>query len=466
MDKVKLSDQLGAMAIIDALHARQIAVDEHLDLPLLRQKISQRIRDYYQQQGTPVNDELIEEGVKNWFTHRLSYQSPSLTLSQRLGSSLYLTSPKWLKGLAVLLLCGALYTGYRIYDARSQWAALDNSIAAQLNRSHSLENLSKDIKGSLDVANKASPIWATAPLAKVEDEINDMLAQFTRQQPRDLKFADARAPREEQLQQLVRLNDKQAELLQKANTLVADVTRLLQVEDSLQKITADPQFAVFRSQSSEVEAKFDAARQAILQNSPTMETAVAEVSTAIEQQKTRAERVKTFDEKKKKLLGLPLSSNDRKTVGEFIAGLERSLAERGYTAIIPPPEWIEAVNRMDEMYEYVAEPLTFIVVDRIGEKSGVERTYDESGGRSWYLIAEAINSRGVPQSVWVKDSETGRERKTTTFGIRISQAEFEKLKKDKQDDGHIDNYIVGNKPANQLNVRYQRPVMDGRILSW
>ncbi|SQC92732.1 Uncharacterised protein [Cedecea neteri] len=45
MDKIKLSDQLGAMAIVDALHAQQIAVDEHLDLPLLKQKISQRIRD-------------------------------------------------------------------------------------------------------------------------------------------------------------------------------------------------------------------------------------------------------------------------------------------------------------------------------------------------------------------------------------------------------------------------------------
>lgn len=466
MDKVKLSDQLGAMAIIDALHARQIAVEEHLDLPLLRQKISQRIRDYYQKSGTSVNDELIEEGVKNWFTHRLSYQSPPLTLGQRLGSSLYLTSSKWLKGLGVLVLCSALFMGYRIYDARSQLEALNNSISLQIKRNHDLTGIARYLKGTLDVANKATLVWATKPLAEVEDKVNGMLEQFIHQQPQNLAMENARAQREVQFQSLTALNDKQRDLLQNANNLIVDVTRLLRADGSLQEITADPQFSTFLSQSSDVAAKFDAAKQAILQNSTTVEATVAEVSTAVEQQKTRAERIKIFAEKKNKLLGLPLSSHDRKTLSDFIGGLDRSLAERAYTEIIPPPEWIEAINRMNEMYEYVVEPLTFIVVDRIGEKSGVERTYDESGGRSWYLITEAINSRGVPQSVWVKDSETGRERKTTTFGIRISQAEFEKLKKDKQEDGHIDNYIVGNKPANQLTVRYKRPVMDGRILSW
>ncbi|NIF47040.1 hypothetical protein F3J28_04560 [Enterobacter sp. Ap-1006] len=466
MDKIKLSDQLGAMAIIDALHAQQIAVDEHLDLPLLRQKISQRIRDYYQQSGMAVNDELIEEGVKTWFKHRLSYQSPALTLSQRIGTSLYLTSPKWLKGLSVLLLCIMLFTGYRIYDSHRQQEALNSSLAVQINRSHDLTGIADYIKGTLDVANKAALVWATRPLADVDDKVNGMLAQFARQQPQTLAIADAREQREAQLQALIALNDRQRDLLQNASSLIGDVPRLLRADGSLQKITTDPQFPVLLAQSSDVAAKFEAAKRAILENSPTMEAAVAEVSPVIEQQKKRAERAALFEEKKNKLLGLPLSSHDRKTVSDFIAGQARIQAENENMNVAVPTEWIASLNRLDEMYAYIVEPLTFIVVDRIGEKSGVERTYDESGGRSWYLIAEAINSRGVPQAVWVKDSETGRERKTTTFGIRISQAEYEKLKKDKQDDGHIDNYIVGNKPANQLNIRYQRPVMNGRILSW
>ncbi|ATF92269.1 hypothetical protein CO704_09320 [Cedecea neteri] len=422
MDKIKLSDQLGAMAIVDALHAQQIAVDEHLDLPLLKQKISQRIRDYYQKSGTAVNDELIEEGVKNWFTQRLSYQSPPLTLSQRLGANLYLTSPKWLKGLGGVVLCGVLFTGYRLYDAHNQLEALNNSITLQIKRSHDLTGIAQYIKGTLDVANKAALVWATKPLAEVEDKVNGMLEQFIHQQPQNLAMENAPAQREEQLQSLTALNDKQRDLLQNANNLIVDVTRLLRADGSLQQITVDPQFSTFLSQSSDITAKFDAAKQAILQNSPTVEATVAEVSTAVEQQKTRAERIKIFAEKKNKLLGLPLSSQDRKTLSDFVAGLERSLAERGYTEITPPPEWIASINRMDEMYAYVVEPLTFIVVDRIGEKSGVERTYDDSGGRSWYLIAEAINSRGVPQAC---RRRCGSKTVKPDVSVRRPPSEFE-----------------------------------------
>jgi len=69
-----LSEQLGAMAIIDELRHRQMVVDEHLDLPRRREEVAARIREYYAANRLAVDDELIAEGVRAYFAQRLEFE--------------------------------------------------------------------------------------------------------------------------------------------------------------------------------------------------------------------------------------------------------------------------------------------------------------------------------------------------------------------------------------------------------
>ncbi|WP_377702353.1 DUF6384 family protein [Pseudoduganella sp. UC29_71] len=69
-----LSEQLGAMAIIDELRHRQMVVEEHLDLPRRREEVAARIREYYTANGLAVGDELIAEGVRAYFAQRLEFE--------------------------------------------------------------------------------------------------------------------------------------------------------------------------------------------------------------------------------------------------------------------------------------------------------------------------------------------------------------------------------------------------------
>ncbi len=69
-----LSEQLGAMAIIDELRHKQMVVDEHLDLPRRREEVGARIREYYAANGLAVDDELIAEGVRAYFAQRLEFE--------------------------------------------------------------------------------------------------------------------------------------------------------------------------------------------------------------------------------------------------------------------------------------------------------------------------------------------------------------------------------------------------------
>ncbi|MXO33068.1 DUF6384 family protein [Apibacter sp. B2912] len=73
MDEIKVSDQLGAMAIIDELHQKQQLLNEHLDRDKLRNNLEHGIKNYYQSQGLDVDNETIEMGIDQWFDNRLHF---------------------------------------------------------------------------------------------------------------------------------------------------------------------------------------------------------------------------------------------------------------------------------------------------------------------------------------------------------------------------------------------------------
>ncbi len=65
------------MAFVDELRYSKAEIQKHLDLPLQRQQIAERIRDA-----------VVDEGVRNFFVNRLTYQQPSIgPLSRRLAQA-------------------------------------------------------------------------------------------------------------------------------------------------------------------------------------------------------------------------------------------------------------------------------------------------------------------------------------------------------------------------------------------
>ena len=91
MSEIKLSDQLGAMAIIDELYHQQIALEEQLNPSALRNKIAQSVKQYYQSKGMDIDDALIEKGVNQWFADRLRFQMAKPAWHQRLLAKFYKT---------------------------------------------------------------------------------------------------------------------------------------------------------------------------------------------------------------------------------------------------------------------------------------------------------------------------------------------------------------------------------------
>jgi hypothetical protein len=79
MSSIPLSEQMAAMAFVDELRRQQRHVQDHLDLPRRRAEIQKRIRAYYQSNNIAFDDDLVEQGVHQFFSWRLAFDEPQLT---------------------------------------------------------------------------------------------------------------------------------------------------------------------------------------------------------------------------------------------------------------------------------------------------------------------------------------------------------------------------------------------------
>lgn len=83
MSSAPLSEQMGAMALVDELRQRRMEALEHLDLPRREAEVAERIRAYYKSQGIACDDETVAQGVRAFFEQRLVFEAQPMSLWQR-----------------------------------------------------------------------------------------------------------------------------------------------------------------------------------------------------------------------------------------------------------------------------------------------------------------------------------------------------------------------------------------------
>lgn len=107
------------------------------------------------------------------------------------------------------------------------------------------------------------------------------------------------------------------------------------------------------------------------------------------------------------------------------------------------------------------------IVSRPDELSGIWRVPDVNpDARNYYLIVEAIDSRGNAVEREVRNEEDGRLYRVRTWGIRVDESTFEAVAADKRDDGIIEDYVLGSKAAGYLQPEYRVPTIGATITEW
>jgi hypothetical protein len=99
--------------------------------------------------------------------------------------------------------------------------------------------------------------------------------------------------------------------------------------------------------------------------------------------------------------------------------------------------------------------------------SGVWRVPDVNvAARNYYLIVEAVDDRGRSVTVSVRDEETGRVERVSTFGLRVDEATWDRVGEDLDEDGIIQDRLVAVKRPGELEPEYLMSTTGGAITRW
>ncbi|AHN26597.1 hypothetical protein GAPWK_2024 [Gilliamella apicola] len=456
MSEIKLSEQLGAMAIIDELYQKQQLLLEHLDRNVLRDKLKENIKNYYQTKGQFIDDSLIEKGINLWFDKRLRFNVPKRNWFMHFLALCYIKRNILYSIIFIILSALALINFAEITFAKK----IRNNIDITYNHILSTKSTLDDLNKKFLEIDKYPINFCQVPIKKLKNSIIDLLNQNII--PSIIKSGtdiSSIAQKDEDILKYLKETDESI------NTKLSEITsQIIQLHELLEKdkkLTKLIQNQVF----NDVSKKYPILQNAVDSILDNLNQGQTDIDiNRIETLYSSIERAEFLEKKiesdTKQLLELNVPESDMDPIIALQTSLLADLKDLNF-------ENVENYQTMMAYYIKLAQTnLTLTIVDHPDHKSGVERTHENTNGKSWYLIVQALTPTGKPTSIWVKSIETGETKLVEMFGQQVTLKTFNDVKEDKINDGHIDNNKLCAKPKGRLIFNCPNSVKSGRISEW
>ena len=456
MSEIKLSEQLGAMAIIDELYQKQQLLLEHLDRNVLRDKLKENIKNYYQTKGQFIDDSLIEKGINLWFDKRLRFNVPKRNWFMHFLALCYIKRNILYSIIFIILSALALINFAEITFAKKIKSNIDSTYNHILSTKSTLDDLNKKF---LEI-DKYPINFSQVPIKKLKNSIIDLLNQNII--PSIIKSGtdiSSIAQKDEDILKYLKETDESINTkLSEITSLITQLHELLEKDKKLTKLTQNQVF-------TDVSKKYPILQNAVDSILDNLNQGQTDIDiNRIETLYSSIERAEFLEKKiesdTKQLLELNVPKSDMDPIIALQTSLLADLKDLNF-------ENVENYQTMMAYYIKLAQTnLTLTIVDHPDHKSGVERTHENTNGKSWYLIVQALTPTGKPTSIWVKSIETGESKLVEMFGQQVTLKAFNDIKEDKINDGHIDNNKLCTKPKGRLIFNCPNSVKSGRISEW
>ncbi|MCJ7957696.1 MAG: DUF6384 family protein [Pseudomonas sp.] len=475
MSGVSLSEQMGAMALIDELRHNQTEIQKHLDLPKHRKAVAERIREFYKAQGVEVEDGLVEQGVRNYFATRLTYEAPTLRWWEQRLAHFYINRKQWLKWVAIwtpIVLYSLYAWTHVIIDIKEQRRYTYADLVSLQNEAHSR---AQQVFLLQEQIAKLEPVVASSQMAsagRLLDKAKDRLA--TARQQTTIKLPQFAVPEEQRsFNDGAMVSNARTDLRRSVTSLkdvrsqLDEIDTLLTAAQKLENLTASHEFLVASKVVPEVAA---AAREAQGALDDAGDRGAARVMLKVDQairltgqQSLNPNYLATLEAARASVRQMNLSQADAAQFQPLLSKVEQAIQALDVATTT------STLKEIEQLLTFAKTPLTLDVVSRTGEKSMVERNFDPTGGKSWYLLTEATDAAGNVLSVPITSIETGEKRYASIFGVRVDQVTYQQVKSDKLADGHVDNRRLGSKDANSLSFKFLKGRTTAKpayILEW
>lgn len=140
----------------------------------------------------------------------------------------------------------------------------------------------------------------------------------------------------------------------------------------------------------------------------------------------------------------------------------RAALERGSVEIAA-----KAGKNLAELDKVLQTEYQLKIVSRPNESSGTMRIPPNNpSAQNYYVIVEAVTDGGKSITLPITSEEDGQKRAVSKWGFRVSRDDYDRVRRDKMDDGIIQNNRFGVKKKGYLSFEYMIPTTGGAILDW
>ncbi len=416
--RIELDEVMLAMDVVDTLRHEQQLVERELAGDERDQSLVERVKRMYASQGLEVTDQIIAEGVAALREERFAYRPPPPKGTLWL-AKLYVNRGRWAKmfGIAMLslivlaLVYRFIYVTPQIRRQTETVRSYNALIGQQQDQVTIARQRLASLNGSLKNAGKAA---AQSP---------EPAAQ---------------------------------RLLSEAGQLAAAAEVNLQ---SFDKLPLKPDLT---GESFTREGK------AVARRLEQRVKLLSDLSVHLDKAETALAGLSELATLRGKLAG-----QRRSLLAESREDGVRGRAEKLYA------DAVAAINRGDlqearkgsadlqELYGRVVQEYELRITSRPGSPSGIWRDLQNNPGvRNYYIIVEAVTAPGERLALPITSEEDGTTRIVSQWGLRVDGAAFEKIRRDKLDDGIIQQNRFGVKERGYLTPRYLMPTTGKAITQW
>ncbi len=417
-DKIELNEIMLAMDVVDTLRHQQSLVDRELGTNDHDQALIAKVRKIYADQGLEVSDDVIAAGVKALREERFTYTPPKKSFGLTL-AHLYVHRGRWTRRgawlLAVLLV---IYLGYQLAVVAPQKRSRQRAAQAINLRIDQQQDQISAAKARMARLNQSLVEAKKAGSAKASVAATGLVDQAQR----DMSAAREKVQALEKLGIKTHIDGSQA--AQNGDTVSGRLDKRKELISALS-------------------VHLDSAEKAV----------VALDELKILPEKLIGQRDRILSEAQQK----DAERQAQKLYNDAMAALERgdvAAAQNGYALL-------------KQLYDQLVLEYQLRIVSREGVRSGVWRVpQNNPNARNYYVIVEAVTADGNRLELPITSEEDGKTHTVKQWGLRVKESVFEQIKRDKMDNGIIDNNVFGLKKRGYLQPQYLIATTGGAITQW
>ena len=416
--KIELSEVMIAMDVVDTLRHQRSLVERELHAEDREAELIEKLRKIYAGQGLEVSDGVIAEGVKAMREERFAYRPPPGGVNTTL-ARLYVNRGRWAKrALWLLIIVAAVWAGYRyLYvmpaeRGRSRLVQeLKSQVAGQQERIVTLTERINGLTGELEEALQSVPASVLPPARRLSDGARQSLASAAR----ELGAADKLGP-----------------------AAGIDPNNLETYATKIQRRLAEQKGIIDRAQND-----LEGAQAAI--------GSIRSLGTDFKDlESLRVEALKAVREK-------GVAQKIDALYNNALSAVKSGDLETAKTAR----------NALQYTRDMLNKEYTLQIVSRPGTPSGVWRyPVDSRTARNYYLIVEAVSPSGQRLKLPITSEEDGKVRSLSEWGLRVEPQVYDQVRQDKQQDGIVNNKVVGFKKRGYLTPDYTVATTGDTITEW